>query len=91
MTGEWAEREACEEDRPSEGKSEGLKKEKKILERSEEGFFTSTYNLMVSSVVEAGLDHKSILIDGLGDLVGQENAPKQPLQVFSTSEGELSD
>lgn len=48
-----------------------LKKEKRLLEWSEERFFTSTYNMMVKRAAGAGLDHKSILIEGLDDPIGQ--------------------
>lgn len=62
-----------------------LKKERKLLERSKERFFTSTYNMMVRRAAKVGVDHKLILIEILDDLVDQEVVPDQPFLVSSTS------
>lgn len=69
----------------------GLRKEKKKLERSEEHFFMSTYDMIVRKLVEAGLDHKLVLIDGLGDLVDKEVALNAPLVVSSDPDEDMSD
>lgn len=58
-----------------------LRKEKKKLERSEERFFISTYDMMVRRVAEVGLDQKLILMKGLED----------PLVVSSNPDEDLSD
>ena len=68
-----------------------LKKQKKLLEQSEERFFLSTHDLLVRRAAEAGLDYKAVMLEGMDDPVGRDDGPDQGLVVSSASEAELSD
>lgn len=68
-----------------------LQKEKKKPERSEECFFTATYNMMLRKAHAAGSDHKLLLIDGLEDPFVQEEILDEPLIVSSDPEEDLSE
>lgn len=46
---------------------------------------------MFCRAAEAGLNHKPLIIEGMEDPVGWEDAPDQALVVSSASEAELSD
>lgn len=61
-----------------------LRKEKKKLERTDERLFTSTFNKMVRKAHEVGLDHKLLLIEGMEDPVGQEDAPDESNRLFGS-------
>lgn len=67
-----------------------LHKEKKKLERPEEKFFLSTYNMLVRIAHSAGVDYKVLLIEGLDDPVGQEELTDEPLVVSSYLDEDLS-
>lgn len=81
------------ERRPVQAKAsrKALKKQNKLLERSEERFFLSTHDMLVRRAAEAGLDHTKMLLEGMPDPVSREDGPDQPLVVSSASEAELSD